>query len=105
MTEIMQSEKKDKQKDKERDKKSKDTMFNRKASMWLGDSTEVPLGDGSEVPLSIDTLPETPKTVTPPDTPLATSPVKVRARAYVCWLQTLNCCLLAADIELDRGRT
>ena len=77
MTEIMQSEKKDKQKDKERDKKSKDTMFNRKASMWLGDSSEAPLGDGSEVPHSIEALPETPKTVTPPDTPLATSPVKV----------------------------
>ena len=82
MTEIMQSEKKDKQKDKERDKKSKDTMFNRKASMWLGDSiradsSEAPLLDGSEVPHSIEALPETPKTVTPPDTPLATSPVKV----------------------------
>jgi hypothetical protein len=90
MTEIMQSEKNDKQKDKDKgkDKKSKDTYteLQHETSMasFPGELREsVRPIDGSEVPPGIDTPPETPKTSTPPGTPLAISPVKVCAHAYV----------------------
>jgi hypothetical protein len=87
MTEIMQSEKKDK----EKDKKSKDTFAHRKTSMFPGELLNSGRrSDGSEVPLGthtppIDTPPQTPKTSTAPDIPLCISPLKVRAHAQVCW--------------------
>ncbi len=79
MSEILQSEKLEK--DKEKDKKSEDTLFKVKASMMHG--APMLQHDASLDPLAFDTSPQTPKTSTPPDTPLSISPVKVCAHAHV----------------------